>query len=414
MSGLLDALGYVGDTLDKPGRAVRGLLAGNAQEGLAALPFSDSLGLTDPSQAVSGSALLQQLVGLDAESTLGQVGGFGAEVLLDPTNLIGGLGIARRGLTTAARAGEAVTSNVRRAELVARGAMPAEVAALTTVREGGEPLRTLHGTQIAYDTFDPAKVDDANALLYGPGYYTTNKPEIAASYAVRENNPVLAERFPLETQAANMRDSLAYNRRQLDNQNPLLWGDETVESYRAAAARRAAAAEAELAAIEARLAAVPLPTPNTRMQYLDIRNPLDMDAKFEAADADAMLTKLFGPYTNRAGIAGASRFYPNQLVPGQQLWDSFLKTGGVPSSAAPVDKARGVELLKQLGFDGITHVGGVHGGPPHRVHIAFDPAQIYKPWLAPAEQAVPSVRGAVSPLLAALGGHNLAARGLSQ
>ena len=36
MSGLLDALGYVGDVLNKPGRAVRGLLSGNLNEGLAA------------------------------------------------------------------------------------------------------------------------------------------------------------------------------------------------------------------------------------------------------------------------------------------------------------------------------------------------------------------------------------------
>jgi hypothetical protein len=62
-SSLLDkgltGLQYVGSVLDKPGRAVRGALAGNWREGLgAAIPFSDSLGITDDKQAVSPEDLL--------------------------------------------------------------------------------------------------------------------------------------------------------------------------------------------------------------------------------------------------------------------------------------------------------------------------------------------------------------------
>jgi hypothetical protein len=63
MSTLLDALGYVGEALDKPGRAVRGLLGGRPGEALAAVPFSDSLGLTVRSNAVSG----KELVGTDSD-----------------------------------------------------------------------------------------------------------------------------------------------------------------------------------------------------------------------------------------------------------------------------------------------------------------------------------------------------------
>ena len=51
-------LHYVGTTLDKPARAIRGALSGNAREALAAIPFSDTLGLTDPKQAVSMDDLL--------------------------------------------------------------------------------------------------------------------------------------------------------------------------------------------------------------------------------------------------------------------------------------------------------------------------------------------------------------------
>lgn len=90
LDSLMDALGYVGDALDKPGRAVRGLLSGNAREGLAALPFSDTLGLTDPGQRTSGMDLLRNL-GMDPGDGLGgQLAGFGAELATDPLTLLGG------------------------------------------------------------------------------------------------------------------------------------------------------------------------------------------------------------------------------------------------------------------------------------------------------------------------------------
>lgn len=103
MDSLMDALSYVGDSLDKPGRAVRGLLSGNSREGLAALPFSDSLGLTDPSQRTSGVDLLRNL-GMDPGDGLGgSIAGFGAEMATDPLNLIGaGLGAKLGGRATEA------------------------------------------------------------------------------------------------------------------------------------------------------------------------------------------------------------------------------------------------------------------------------------------------------------------------
>lgn len=87
---LLSALGYAGSALDKPGRAVRGLLAGKPDEALAALPFSDSLGLTDEGNRTSGKELLHAL-GLDPGDGLGgDLAGMGAEVATDPLMLLGG------------------------------------------------------------------------------------------------------------------------------------------------------------------------------------------------------------------------------------------------------------------------------------------------------------------------------------
>lgn len=99
-NALLDALGYVSESLDKPGRAVRGLLGGRPEELANLVPFSDTLGLTDPANRVSGRDLLEKLGVVDPRQEgegfgLGDIAGMGTEMLLDPTKLLlGGAGLA--------------------------------------------------------------------------------------------------------------------------------------------------------------------------------------------------------------------------------------------------------------------------------------------------------------------------------
>ena len=98
-------LQYAAETLDKPGRAMRGLLAGRPSELLNLVPFSDTLGLTDPQQSTSGRDLLEQYGVLDKNTPgldFGDVVGFGAEILTDPLTYTG-LGA----LTKAGKAGQA-------------------------------------------------------------------------------------------------------------------------------------------------------------------------------------------------------------------------------------------------------------------------------------------------------------------
>lgn len=94
MSALLDALTYGAEALSKPGRAVRGAIAGRPDELLSFLPFSDSLGVTDPSRAVWGRDLLG-MAGLGTGSETGDMAaGMGVDLLTDPLLYFGG-GLAR-------------------------------------------------------------------------------------------------------------------------------------------------------------------------------------------------------------------------------------------------------------------------------------------------------------------------------
>jgi hypothetical protein len=114
-NALLSALGYVGDVLDKPGRAVRGLLGGRPEEAAAIVPFSDSMGLTDRANRVSGSDLLRNM-GIDAGDGIGgTLAGIGVELATDPLTW-GGAGL---GAALGRRAGTAAVARGPRYETTA-------------------------------------------------------------------------------------------------------------------------------------------------------------------------------------------------------------------------------------------------------------------------------------------------------
>lgn len=99
MNALLDALGYIGSSLDKPGAAVRGALSGDMGQLANLIPFSDAMGITDPEQRVSGRDMLQSwgAVGENQEGfDLGDVAGFGAEMLTNPLSYVPLGGMASR------------------------------------------------------------------------------------------------------------------------------------------------------------------------------------------------------------------------------------------------------------------------------------------------------------------------------
>ena len=134
MAGLIESLtsglGYVGDALDKPGRAVRGVLAGKGREGLAALPFSDSLGITDEHDRTTGRDLLDHygITSRHSHSWGADALGSAAEMVTDPLSLAGGYGAFKAAPTVAKG-------------LVAGGKAISGLDLVDSLRAGGRAIR---------------------------------------------------------------------------------------------------------------------------------------------------------------------------------------------------------------------------------------------------------------------------------
>lgn len=109
--GLGGGLSYIGSSLNKAfgGRAIRSLL-GAATTGdtsklrdvLSIIPFSDKLGITDPTQETTGKELLGY--GKNDDSWGGFLGGLGTEILTDPGTFLNPFGKTITGVA-AAKAG---------------------------------------------------------------------------------------------------------------------------------------------------------------------------------------------------------------------------------------------------------------------------------------------------------------------
>lgn len=191
-----DAVNYVLGSLDKPGRAVRGVLGGNLHEGLAAIPFSDSLGITNPKDEVTPRALSDRL-GLTRPGDTGwggTIGSFATGMAADPLNWIPA-GVAGK---AAARAFGGTTLGRSMAESrLGRFAGDESGALGLKFDDFAEPPKGMsrndpewvnnrtfyHGGATPFleaNQLDPRKTALEN--LFGRGVYTTDNPEIAMSY----------------------------------------------------------------------------------------------------------------------------------------------------------------------------------------------------------------------------------------
>ena len=174
---------YVAEMLDKPGSAVRGLLAGRPGEAANLIPFSGTFGLTDASQRTKGRDLLEQwgVAGRNQPGLFnspgdfaGDVGGFLLEVMLDPLWAVSGplgavakagkgAGTLAKGAKVAETAAEAATGMKR--ALQATGEASAALTPTTWVDEVAAGRRAF----AALEAPGPLKKLIPGQLLIGTG-----------------------------------------------------------------------------------------------------------------------------------------------------------------------------------------------------------------------------------------------------
>lgn len=152
----LSGLSYVLSSVDKPRRALAGALAGKPREMLSAIPFSDTLGITDPSQSTSGAELNKQYLGIKDDNSWKSWGaGLANEMLLDPLNLA--MFGAKSALTAA---GKAATKSDVLAPLVRQMTRAQKIKGFDTTEEvlraaGHTPEQILHMGREGKQTIAP-------------------------------------------------------------------------------------------------------------------------------------------------------------------------------------------------------------------------------------------------------------------
>lgn len=226
---------------------------------------------------------------------------------------------------------------------------PAHLVGSKVSDSNGKPLRVYHGTSAAFDTFDPTMFGQYE--LYGPGIYHTEAPDIASGYTG----------VPQDWMS-----------------NPLA----STNDYG---------------------------NPNVRPAFLDIKNPLRIDHNYSMDEAQQLISRLEAehpeyrwdtarmdmlPYRTSAELNPAEF---DGSISGEHLYGLLSEVEYAGKQQGPVQHNdpwyNGIEptdrpfllgkaglnaALQDIGYDGITHIGGaLTDNPPHRVWIAFSPDQVH-------------------------------------
>jgi len=106
-----------------------------------------------------------------------------------------------------------------------------------------------------------------------------------------------------------------------------------------------------------------------RPAFLDLKNPFDADQLLSQPEALQLIGRLSQKLPNYDWKMVQDELTKTQSVTGAGLYQAVATT---------VDKGALNSALQDLGYDGITHIGG--GQEPHRVWIAFKPEQVHSPF----------------------------------
>lgn len=225
------------------------------------------------------------------------------------------------------------------------------------VMEKGQPKRVYRGTPQAYAVEDPAKWNPQ--ALYGPGAYFTESPEVASGYTQTRRSAPLAS----TQEVAHMEHAANEYRRMVKGEIPMATGYDT-ES-----------AKAMVGLYEKRLAEVErsMPAPNVRASYLDITKPFDLDkGRLPVQDVRQIALDLW----NEGRAQGVSLDDMRALA--SRFGDKSRLRLTYDQLATMVSPHRATQILRRMGYDGLTHIGGGRTQTkPHRVWIAFTPRQEY-------------------------------------
>lgn len=415
MSGLGDtlgdALGYVGSSIDKPGRAVRGLLAGKPREGMAALPFSDSLGLTDYHDNTTGRDLTNKwgMTRPDDKGWGAWGAGVGTELALDPLNLIPG-GMLGHALKDS-RLGKSAVGHVGKFMANDSGALGLPFDLVNhppagMLRSSPEWINNktfYHGSGtpgMSGSALDPMKTAPDN--LYGRGFYTTADESLAREYmdkGVNDAGHRLARSLTDDDkfwkssmsrakkgdfdnfltgkartigfgpeEVAGLRPSMKLEHMRgltEDHLNPFY-----AEGIAAGSPRLSAASEA------AKLFAPHLQKPAASLYQMqsNFGNILDVEHAMKPTQYESLFDALQPALGHPKPHYGS----PGQIAP----------TGEMQSPEAIIKYLRGVQDgsgrdmlvhgLRSQGYDAMTHTGGVTLGGPvnHQVVIGLDPNDV--------------------------------------
>lgn len=224
--------------------------------------------------------------------------------------------------------------------------------------EAGEPIPLYHGTQSPTEIqeIDPSKFD--KGALYGPGFYMTQDPEVAAGEGgysttklpsgVRSGWGVVGDAV-VDLGPWDASDYEASNKiiEQYFIDHPgLTWND---LDYREGG-------KLDTLIYQDRLARKG-PKPHAYKLYADIRNPLDIDAIAESNLIDKV--EYMDGARGREGRLGSN-------IDNRTLYEKIVRYFNG-------DKGLANQWLQQQGYDGITHTGGRSRGTPRT--IGYDEAK---------------------------------------
>lgn len=226
--------------------------------------------------------------------------------------------------------------------------------------EAGNLLKLHHGTNRVYPDFATEKFSSgAGGDLYGPGIYMTDNPQIAGDYATMGWHPEAKDALYSLQQ---LQSTKAYYMEQAGKARTL---EEAMDHLKAAYTYDPLIEQADqrLQRWVTGYEHLYQDPANIRPVYADLKRPFDIDAPAEPALVKRLDELGWDYYQTPEGKP--------DIATNKELYQTL--TRNMEGNKAEVN-----DWLAENGYDGITHIGGgMTGGQPHRVYIAFSPEQVY-------------------------------------